>query len=92
MHKLQHDILPAVFLTYFITQNNIHSKNTRRSTDFRLPIFRTSFAQNQSIRYHGINKWNNLESSLKCLNLCCFKKKNENVPFASYTTFSMLHC
>ena len=69
MHKLQHDILPSVFLTYFITQNKIHSKNTRRRTDFRLPLFRTSFAQNQSIR------WNNLEGSLKCLSLCCFKKK-----------------
>ena len=58
MHKLQHDIMPSVFSTYFIKQNKIHSKNTRRSSDFRLPIFRTSFAHSQSIRYHGVNIWN----------------------------------
>ena len=69
LYKLKHDLLPSVFSDYFIQQNNIHSKFTRGRNDFRMPIFRTSFAQNQSIKYHGVNVWNNLDCSIKELSV-----------------------
>ena len=79
MHKLQHGRLPKLFSDYFIKQNMIHSKYTRRRTDFRLPIFHTFSAQNQSIRYHGVKTWNTLETQIRNLNFCSFKKTYKKI-------------
>ena len=69
MYKYSHNLLPSIFSNCFVKQSNIHSKHTRRNNDYRPPLFRTSFSQNQSIKHHGVNIWNNLENSFKVKNI-----------------------
>ena len=76
MYKYKHNMLPPAFINYFVTHSEIHSRNTRNRSDIYPPIFRTSRAQNQSIKNQGTKIWNSgIPANLKCLFYHNFKKK-----------------
>ena len=67
MFKFKYDLLPGAFHNYFCLNSAIHNTNTRGKDTFHLPLFRSSFIQQNSIKYRGAVQWNSLDSSiLKC--------------------------
>ena len=74
MFKMNHDLIPSIFLDLFVKQFNVHTINTRKRENYRPHLFRTAFSQKQSIRYHGVNIWNNIEEGIKHLSYNNFRK------------------
>ena len=67
MFKFKYDLLPGAFQNYFRLNSDIHNVNTRGKNDFYLPLLRSSFIQQNSIKYRGAVQWNSLNSDiLKC--------------------------
>ena len=50
-----------------LKNSDIHSYNTRRKNDFRLPRVRTNYGK-KTLLYQGIKEWNLLEQSFKDIN------------------------
>ena len=75
MFSYHHRLLPPSFLNLFVTNNLVHSYNTRRGTDFR-PHFCRSNAKFFSVLFQGSNIWNSLPNDIKqSETLFCFKRR-----------------
>ena len=60
---------------YFTKSQAVHSYNTRRSNDIRLPLPRTNWGK-QTFIFHAAKDWNSLPNDLKeCNFLSIFKSK-----------------
>jgi len=58
------DLVPSIYLNYFVLNNEIHNYNTRLSQGLHICGPRTSFGQ-KCIQFKGSSLWNRLPSSLK---------------------------
>ena len=67
MYSYHHNKLPTFFNNFFITNENIHSYNTRSKSKIHLEFRRTNYGQ-FSMRYRGAIIWNNLPNDLKIIN------------------------
>ena len=75
MFKCHNDLLPPMFQNYFKQNCNFHSYGTRNSTNYHIPLFRTSISQH-SIFYNGPVQWNDLPESLKSSKSYNYVKQN----------------
>ena len=64
MFSYHHRLLPLSFLNLFVTNNLVHSYNTRRDTDCRPHFCRTN-AKFFSILFQGPKIWNSLPNDIK---------------------------
>ena len=78
MFKLQQNLVPYHLKNMFVCNNQIHSHDTRKSTNFHLynPITTLAF---KSIRHRGPDIWHSLTNDVKqCTSLHSFKRKLKN--------------
>jgi hypothetical protein len=75
MFKFSTSSLPLIFREYFVTNSDIHRRNTRQSSQYRLPLFRTNYCQ-QSILFRGPKIWSEIPHTLQtCDSLSQFKMR-----------------
>jgi len=60
------DLVPSIYLNYFVLNNEIHNYNTRLSQGLHICGPRTSFGQ-KCIQFKGSSLWNRLPSSCNIL-------------------------
>ena len=70
-----HDKLPAFFNNFFITNNALHSHNTRSVSQIHIEFNRTNYGK-FSIRYRGAIVWNSLPSEIRNINFYNLFKKS----------------
>ena len=63
MYKYKHDLLPSIFENFFIHNNAYHQYPTRRCNKLRVPLTKTSIANN-FITKAGVDIWNSLEDRI----------------------------
>ena len=68
MFLYHNNLLPICLLNLFVTNNQIHSHNTRNANSYRPHSCRTNIKQ-FTILYQGPKIWNSLPSTM---NLHCF--------------------
>ena len=67
-----------------LKNSDIHSYNTRRKNDFRLPRVRTNYGK-KTLLYQGIKEWNLLEQSFKDIkSFLIFKQRIKERVLASF--------
>ena len=69
MFKFVNGLLPDIFIQYFKRNLAIHQFNTRNKNNFVLPFCRLTLKQNNSVIYKGSKLWNELDSTLKNVNM-----------------------
>ena len=80
MHKFKNDFLPDTFSNYFVKLSQPHVQNTRNVNLYRLPLFKSTFSQRQSIQFNGAKLWNNLPVTIQnSTSLTHFKKLLKSV-------------
>ena len=80
MHKLKNDLLPDTFSDYFVKFSQPHVQNTRNANLYRLPLFKSTFSQRQSIKFNGAKLWNNFPVTVQnSSSLTQFKKLLKSV-------------
>ena len=75
MYKINHKMLPQIFLSMFNQMNETNPHQTRSSSNYRIPQMRIKASQ-KTIRYMGVKLWNyyiQLVENSKSLSI--FKKK-----------------
>ena len=75
MYSYYHDKLPAFFNNFFITNNALHSHNTRSVSQIHIEFNRTNYGK-FSIRYRGAIVWNSLPSEIRNINFYNLFKKS----------------
>lgn len=86
MHKYSFNQLPSVFDNFFIPNSHIHSYPTRHSSDYHLENPKVVAAQ-KSLKHHGPDIWNSLDTSLKqCSSISSFKKQLKGSLLSSYVS------
>ena len=66
MHQWENMLLPVVFNTYFTRTNTIHTHNLISSTTTRLYQRKCNKSISQlSIKYRGVERWNNMPNEHK---------------------------
>ena len=75
MYSYYHDKLPAFFNNFFITNDNLHSYNTRSVREIHIEFNRTNYGK-FSMRYRGAIVWNSLPSEIRKINSCNLFKKS----------------
>ena len=78
MYKYTKQILPKIFVNYFIQNNDVHDHNTRSADHLRVTRYESTLGHN-SFRYNAIKVWNEVGYKLYVENnnisYNCFKKK-----------------
>ena len=75
MYSYYHDKCPAFFNNFFITNDALHSYNTRSMSRIHIEFNRTNYGK-FSIRYRGAVVWNSPPSEIRNINFYnLFKKK-----------------
>ena len=59
MFKIHHGLIIDTFLGFFKRNREIHSYQTRQSSEYHLPCVHTELAK-RNIRFHGVKNWNKL--------------------------------
>ena len=75
MYSYYHDKLPAFFNNFFITNDNLHSYNTRSVRQIHIEFNRTNYGK-FSMRYRGAIVWNSLPSEIRKINSYNLFKKS----------------
>ena len=76
MYKLNNQLLPGVFVSFFTKVDTVHSYNTRHSAKqtYYLPKSRTNYGK-FNIRFQGPKIWNAIDDETKKLSMSLFKKR-----------------
>jgi hypothetical protein len=78
MYKYTNQILPKIFVNYFIQNNDVHEHDTRSADHLRVIRYESTLGQN-SFRYNAIKVWNEVGNKIyvenKNVSYKCFKKK-----------------
>jgi hypothetical protein len=64
--KIKNHEVPDYLCSEVQYSNNVHSYNTRRSTDFYVPAINSSFGQ-KSLLQSGLRLYNSLPNDIKCI-------------------------
>ena len=75
MYSYYHDKLPAFFKNFFITNDALHSYNTRSMSQIHIEFNRTNYGK-FSIRYREAVVWNSLSSEIRNINFYNLFKKS----------------
>ena len=67
MYSYYHDQLPVFFNNFLITNDNLHSYNTRIVSQIHIKFNRTNYGK-FSMRYRGAIVWNSLPSESRSIN------------------------
>jgi hypothetical protein len=67
MFKFKNSLLPDIFSTFFITNQDIHTHRTRAATKLRIPLTKSTIA-NKFIKKAGVGLWNDLDTSITNVN------------------------
>ena len=85
MFQFHNNDLPYFFQSMFTTNNQIHSYNTRQSTNINIPLLRTAHAQ-KFIGFQGPTFWNSLGSKFTHLKShALFQKKIKSALLHDYS-------
>ena len=67
--------LPETFANYFVTNNEVHHYNTRKTSQLHKTYNRTNYAKH-TLSNNGIDTWNGLENKYRNIrSLYTFKRK-----------------
>ena len=84
MYKLKYNKLPNVIPHMFVTNENIHSHNTRNKNGYLIPSVRTN-CRKFTVGYAGPILWNSFPQKLRQLpSEVIFKKKLKSILLATY--------
>ena len=84
MYKLKYNKLPNVIPHMFVTNENIHSHNTRNKNGYLIPSVRTN-CRKFTVGYAGPILWNSFPQKLRQLpSEVIFKKKLKSIFLATY--------
>ena len=84
MYKLKYNKLPNVIPHMFVTNENIHSHNTRNKNGYLIPSVRTN-CRKFTVGYAGPILWNSFSEKLRQLpSEVIFKKKLKSILIATY--------
>ena len=84
MYKLKYNKLPNVIPHMFVTNENIHSYNTRNKNGYLIPSVRTN-CRKFTVGYAGPILWNSFPQKLRQLpSEVIFKKKLKSILLATY--------
>ena len=84
MYKLKYNKLPNVIPHMFVTNENIHSHNTRNKNGYLIPSVRTN-CRKFTVGYVGPILWNSFPQKLRQLpSEVIFKKKLKSILLATY--------
>ena len=84
MYKLKNNKLPSMIPHMFITNENIHSHNTRNKEGYLIPSVRTNYRK-FTVSYAGPILWNSFPQQLRQLpSEALFKKKLKSTLLAAY--------
>ena len=84
MYKLKYNKLPNVIPHMFVTNENIHSHNTRNKNGYLIPSVRTN-CRKFTVGYAGPILWNSFPQTLRQLpSEVIFKKKLKSILLATY--------
>ena len=84
MYKLKNNKLPNMIPHMFITNENIHSHNTRNKEGYLIPSVRTN-CRKFTVSYAGPILWNSFPQQLRQLpSEVVFKKKLKSTLLATY--------
>ena len=84
MYKLMYNKLPNVIPHMFVTNENIHSHNTRNKNGYIIPSVRTN-CRKFTVGYAGPILWNSFSQKLRQLpSEVIFKKKLKSILLATY--------
>ena len=75
MYSYYRDKLPAFFNNFFISNDALHSHNTRSVSRIHIEFNRTNYGK-FSIRYRGAIVWNSLPSEIRNINFYNLFKKS----------------
>ena len=78
MCSYYHDKLPVFFNKFFITNDNLHSYNTRKVSQIHIEFNRTNYGK-FSMRYRGAIVWNSLLSEIRNINSYSLFKKSSKL-------------
>jgi len=87
MHDFYSNNLPISFKSFFNPVNQKHSYNTRLASksSYSLPKARTNYGK-FNIKFAGAKIWNEIDESMKSLNIVKFKEKMNDQLLKSYST------
>ena len=84
MYKLKYNKLPSVIPHMFVTNENVHSHNTRNKNGYLIPSVRTN-CRKFTVGYAGPIVWNSFPQQLRQLpSEVLFKKKLKSILLATY--------
>ena len=84
MYKLKYNKLPSVIPHMFVSNENIHSHNTRNKNGYLIPSVRTK-CRKFTVGYAGPILWNSFPQQLRQLpSEVLFKKKLKSILLATY--------
>ena len=77
--------LPQVFENYFLSLDLAHNYNTRSKSNknYFVDFVRTNSGKN-SLKFKGVQLWNNILSKLKSFSFFRFKKENKKLLCEQY--------
>ena len=83
MYKLKYNKLPSAIPHMFVTNENIHSHNTRIKNGYLIPNVRTN-CRKFTVSYAGPILWNSFPQKLQLPSEVLFKRKLKYILLATY--------